>query len=126
MKLVADVIGILQLLQVYRLSNRVSTAIIADAAFMDINPGETNKSEFHHQNPNFSLHLDLYSELCTIEVDLSHLWKTSNVRTMSSGSGVYYRLYYDLVMLFGGTEIQAQLCWMENVCSIIYENCLLC
>ena len=35
---------------------------------------------------------------------------------------MYYKVTYELVMLFGGTEIQAQLSWKENVCSIIYEN----
>ena len=24
-------------------------------------------------------------------------------------------MYFDVVMLFGGTEIKAQLCWIENV-----------
>jgi len=69
--------------------------IVSDAAFMDINP-------------------DLYSELCTIEVDLSHLWNTSSVQILPKGSGVYYKVSYELVMLFGGTEIEAQLCWKEN------------
>jgi len=72
--------------------------IVADNAFMDTNP-------------------DLYSKLCTIKVDLSHLSNTSNVRTLarvSGGSGVYYEVKADLVMLFGGTEIEALLCWKEN------------
>jgi len=69
--------------------------IVSDAAFMDTNP-------------------DLYSELCTIEVDLSHLWNTSSVQTLPKGSGVYYKVSYELIMLFGGTEIEAQLCWDEN------------
>ena len=63
----------------------------------------------------FFFFLELYSELCTIEVDISHLWRTSNVQTMSKNSGVYYKVCYELVMLFGGTEIEAQLCWKENV-----------
>ena len=27
----------------------------------------------------------------------------------------YYKVSYELIMLFGGTEIEAQLCWKENV-----------
>jgi len=69
--------------------------IVGDAAFMDTNP-------------------ELYSELCTIEVDLSHLSYTSNVQIIHKPSGVYYKVAYELVMLFGGTEIEAQLCWKEN------------
>jgi len=57
---------------------------------------------------------DLYSELCTIEVNLSHLWNTTNVQTILKGSGVYYKVSYELIMLFGGTEIEAQLSWKEN------------
>ena len=70
------------------------------------------------------LHLDLYSELCTIEVDLSYLWGTSSVQTIPKGSGVYYKVSYELVMfeLFGGTEIEAQLCWKENVRSKIVSK----
>ena len=74
-------------------------------------------------------HLDLYSELCTIEVDLSHLWGTSNMETLRNRSGcgvpVYYSVGFDVVMLFGGTEIQAQLCWKENVRLRIFENCFI-
>ena len=64
-----------------------------------------------------SFHLDLFSELCIVQVDLSHLWNTPNVHTLPKeyGSGVYYKVDYDVVMLFGGTEIEAQLCWKENV-----------
>jgi len=75
--------------------------IVADRAFMDTNP-------------------DHYSKLCSIEVDLSHLRhlsNTSNVRTLARGSGgfgVYYEVDVDVVMLFGGTEIEARLCWKEN------------
>jgi hypothetical protein len=39
---------------------------------------------------------------------------------------VYYKVCYDLVMLFGGTEIEIQVCWKENVRSSIFEICLLC
>jgi len=55
-----------------------------------------------------------YSELCTIEVDITHLWRTSNLQRLLGRSGVYYRVDFELVMLFGGTEIEAQLCWKEN------------
>jgi len=69
--------------------------ILTGEAFMDTNP-------------------ELYSELCTIEVDLSHLRNTSSVQTLTGGLGVYYKVNYELVMLFGGTEIEAQLRWIEN------------
>jgi len=61
--------------------------IVADGAFMDTN------------------------------TDLSHLSNTSNVQTFASRSGhsgVYYEVCAEVVMLFGGTEIEARLCWKEN------------
>ena len=75
-----------------------------------------------------SLHLDLYFELCTIEVDLSHLWGTSNIQILPKPSTgrMYYKVRFDVVMLFGGTEIQAQLCWKENVRLTNFENCFYC
>ena len=80
---------------------------------MDTNSGKTTNTKIFLYSTY--LHLDLYSQLCTIEVDLSHLSNTSNVQTLSSRSGVFYKVDYELVMLFGGTEIEAQLCWKEDV-----------
>ena len=62
--------------------------------------------------------------MCTIEVDLSHLRNTSDVHTVGTGSGAHYVVYFDLVMLFGGTEIEAQLSWKEKVRSTIFKNFL--
>jgi hypothetical protein len=55
--------------------------------------------------------IDNYTKLCTIEVDLSHL----PLRPKYSGGGPIYRLDYDIVLLFGLTELQAMLAWKENV-----------
>jgi len=55
-----------------------------------------------------------YYELCTVEVDLSYLAGTSAVESVLSSKGVYYKINYDIIMLFGGTEIQAQVAWKEG------------
>jgi len=81
---------------------------------MDTNPGK-NPPYYPISSSFISLHPELYSELCTIEVDLSHLSGTSNVQSIQKHSGVYFKVVYELVMLFGGTEIEVQLCWKENV-----------
>ena len=132
MKFVAVIIGNLQIVQVYHLPNRMSTAIEVSLAMLPswirILVRPIKKKSIIIQFFLISiLHLDLYSELCTIEVNLSHLWNTSNVQTLQklSGSGVYYKVYYYVVLLFGGTEIQAQLCWKENVRSTIFGNLLI-
>ncbi|KAF8161604.1 hypothetical protein B0H34DRAFT_386789 [Crassisporium funariophilum] len=68
---------------------------IGDAAWMDTDP-------------------DKYFELCTIEVDMSHLAHSSSVEVIKKPSGTYYKVHYDIIMLFGGTEIKAQLAWKDN------------
>jgi len=69
--------------------------IVINTSFMDTNP-------------------ELYFKLCTIDVDLSHLWNTSDVLIVGTGTGLHYEVHYDLIMLFGGTEIEAQICWKEK------------
>jgi hypothetical protein len=70
--------------------------------------------------------IDNYTELCTIEVDLSHL--PFSPRLKSSG-GIYYQLKYELVLLFGLTEFKAAVAWKENVgphLVLFYSFYLLC
>ena len=93
---------------------------------MDKNPGEICKKKSIIILLISILHLELYSKLCTIEVDLSHLRNTSDIHTVGTGPGVYYKLYYDLVMLFGGTEIEAYLCWKEKVRFINFRKFAYC
>lgn len=35
--------------------------------------------------------------------------------TNPKNGDLYYRLYFDIVLLFGLTELKAQMAWMENV-----------
>ena len=54
-----------------------------------------------------------YTKLCTIEIDLSHL--PLSPRSKASGGGNFYRLDYDIVLLFGLTELKAVIAWKQNV-----------
>jgi hypothetical protein len=45
-----------------------------------------------------------YADLCSIEVDLSHLFLSP--RPKYSGEGTFYCLEYDIVLLFGLTELE--------------------
>jgi hypothetical protein len=70
----------------------------------------------HFQNDEILLNItiiDNYTELCTIEVDLSHL--PLSPRPKYSGEGTFYRTEYDIVLLFGLTEFKAAIAWKENV-----------
>ena len=60
---------------------------------------------------------DNYTKLCTIDADLSRVPLLP--KSKASGSGSFYRLDYDIVLLFGMTELKAQVAWKENVSLII-------
>ena len=60
---------------------------------------------------------DNYTKLCTIDADLSRVPLLP--KSKASGSGSFYRLDYDIVLLFGMTELKAQVAWKENVSLVI-------
>ena len=57
--------------------------------------------------------IDNYTELCTIEADLSRL--PLSPQPNYYGGGNFYRVDYDIILLFGLTELAAMLAWNENV-----------
>jgi hypothetical protein len=71
------------------------------SAFQDISPS------------GFYTLIDNYTKLCTIEADLSFL--PLPARSKVSGVGTFYRLDYELVLLFGLTEMKAQVVYKDRV-----------
>ena len=61
---------------------------------------------------NFAL-VGMYSTLCTIEVDLSKLGHSLGPHRGKDGR-VYYKASFEVALLFGLTELKAQLCWKDN------------
>jgi hypothetical protein len=61
--------------------------------------------------------IENYTKLCTIEMDLSHL--PLPPLSKPSGEGIYYRIDYEVILLFGLTELQAMVAWKENVSPIL-------
>ena len=57
--------------------------------------------------------IENYTNLCTIEMDLSYV--PLSPRSKSFGQGTYYLLEYEVILLFGLTELQAMVAWKENV-----------
>ncbi|KAI6139333.1 hypothetical protein BKA82DRAFT_3988626 [Pisolithus tinctorius] len=49
------------------------------------------------------------------EGDFTHHYNSLQPRRRPYGSGIYYTLNYDVIMLFGLTELKAQISWQENV-----------
>lgn len=56
---------------------------------------------------------DSFTEKCTVYADTSKAAKTLFPQTAPSGAE-FYRIDYDVVLLFGLTELKAQISWMEN------------
>ena len=56
---------------------------------------------------------DNYTKLCTIEADLSGVPLLPRPKVIGQGS--FYSVDCEVVILFGMTELKAQIAWMENV-----------
>ena len=58
--------------------------------------------------------VEMYSKLCQIVMDLSHLPYRTHRKV--NGGGVYYEIQYDYILFYHGVELKAQMSWRENVC----------
>ena len=59
----------------------------------------------------------MYSRLCYVEADLSHVRKEerySNYRRTSA----FYEVHFDIILALGLTEFRACIAWKENVSGI--------
>jgi hypothetical protein len=68
--------------------------------------------------------LDMYSTLCYIEADTSQICRTLKPRRSSGAGRPYYSIHYDVIVLFGLTELKAQIAWQEQVRSPIHLQVL--
>ena len=80
---------------------------------MQVSSVDTIMSAFRCLTLWVYIFVDNYTKLCTIEADLSHL--PLPPRNKSSGAGTFYRLDYELVLLFGLTEMKAQVIYKDKV-----------
>lgn len=58
-----------------------------------------------------------YTKVCTIEVDPSHI-PLSRLPKYSR-EGHFYRCEYEIILLFGLTELKAMVAWQENVSPVL-------
>lgn len=79
--------------------------------FKDVDTGEF--LSFHGLSSESSSQLsDNFCQICTIEVDLSKL----ALQPMRNDRGTtFYRLDYEIVLMFGLTEFKAHIAYKENV-----------
>ena len=85
--------------------------VVAEPRWKDIDTGSFSSPHPLFLPADMVADTDNYIKICTIEVDLSHI--TLNKRKGERGQ--YFSLNYDLVLLFGLTELKAQVAWMERV-----------
>ena len=55
-----------------------------------------------------------FADLCNITADMTSLKSLVRPRTNHRGAK-YYTVSYDIVLLFGLTELKAQIAWTQNV-----------
>jgi hypothetical protein len=56
-----------------------------------------------------------FSTLCTIRADLGKLSRTLRPKKAAADQSNYYQIDYDVIILFGHTELKAQISWEEKV-----------
>jgi hypothetical protein len=56
----------------------------------------------------------MFSTLCNVHADTSKVASTISPRRGYAGLQ-FYRQQFSIVLMFGLTELQAQLCWKEDV-----------
>ncbi|KAG2116943.1 hypothetical protein DEU56DRAFT_931625 [Suillus clintonianus] len=56
-----------------------------------------------------------FSTLCTIDANLRELSRTLRPKKSASNQAKYYKVEFDVIILFGHTELKAQISWKEKV-----------
>ncbi|KAF8626057.1 hypothetical protein AX15_005102 [Amanita polypyramis BW_CC] len=70
---------------------------------------------------------DLFPDLCVVSADVSGVKRSAQSQTNLSTGALYYNLHFDVIFLFGLTELKAQIAWKENgvekrgPASIVYD-----
>ncbi|KAK0222693.1 hypothetical protein EDD85DRAFT_959951 [Armillaria nabsnona] len=66
------------------------------------------------QNPQWiDVEPDMYPVLCTVTADTREAAKGLKLQRRPDGKS-YFQLGYDIILLFGKTELKAQICWKED------------
>ncbi|KIK43050.1 hypothetical protein CY34DRAFT_804214 [Suillus luteus UH-Slu-Lm8-n1] len=69
-----------------------------------------------------------FSTLCTIRADLGKLSRTLRPKKAAADQSNYYQIDYEVIILFGHTELKAQISWeeegveMRSPASIVYDE----
>ncbi len=58
-----------------------------------------------------SIPAENYTIGCTVKADLQHI----PILSLVGKKGTYYKISVDIILLFGITELRAQIAWIEDV-----------
>jgi hypothetical protein len=72
-----------------------------------------------------SFNLASFSTLCTIHPDFSELSRTLTPQKSAIDSSDYYEVDFEVVILFGQTELKAQISWEYEVRTSFLSICIL-
>ncbi|KAK0222701.1 hypothetical protein EDD85DRAFT_860799 [Armillaria nabsnona] len=82
----------------------------------DLNTIEENILCYHGYKPDprwMDTEPDVYTMLCCITADTREAVKALALQRRPDGKS-YYTFHFDIIILFGRTEMKAQICWKEN------------
>jgi len=71
---------------------------------------------------------DVYTTLCSVRADTSKLAGSMQPHQLPGGAGTYYSILFYVVLLFGLTELKAQISWIDkgvevrSPASVVYED----
>ncbi|KAG9312597.1 hypothetical protein JVU11DRAFT_6994 [Chiua virens] len=71
---------------------------------------------------------DAFATLCSVHADTSKLAQSMQPHHLPDGGGTYYSIMFYVVLLFGLTELKAQISWYDNgmeirsPASVVYED----
>jgi hypothetical protein len=87
----------------------------------DTEPGGKNSNQFQNYSRSFMIP-EMFATLCTVEADTSQMAKAMQPRR-GLGGALFYEQIFSVVLLFGLTELKAQLSWMEDVSTCLSLCC---
>ena len=67
-----------------------------------------------HSCSQVILFLASFTDLCTVQGDMSRVARNSTAKFGVSG-GIYYQVDFDVIAFFGSTELTAQMAWKDYV-----------
>lgn len=83
-----------------------------ESQWIDNDPGNETGLFAYSIHEVISFRTANYNTACTVKANLQNI----PIPLCFGARGTYYEIMVDIILLFGVTELKAQIAWMENVC----------